>query len=109
MAICKRWLKVVQGLALSITQQGSVNAGHHEAWFLGLSVCRWQHGKGFFIQAMRAGSLKFHKRCEAIGVLPLHQILCFDIKLFQLINGQIDAATQSIFTHIAQDIGELKS
>ena len=38
----------------------------------------------------------------------LNALLGFDIKLLQLVDGQIDAPTQGVFAHITDDVGELK-
>ncbi len=57
----------------------------------------------------RAFGLELHQCDEAVRVLALQNLVRLDVKLLQLIDGQVNAATQRIFTHVADDVGELKS
>ena len=39
----------------------------------------------------------------------MHQVLRLDVKLFEFIDGQINAAAQCVFADITQDVGQLES
>lgn len=91
------------------TQQGAVNAGHHQPGFLAALVGRGQQAKSLFIQFVCAGCLVTHQGLKARRVLALQDVLGFDLKLLQLVDGQVNAPAHRVLAHVADDVGELES
>src|SRR5690625_1377427 len=58
---------------------------------------------------MSSLALVLHQCLKACAVLTIEYFLGANLKLRQLVLGQIDAATAGIVTNIPDDIGHLKS
>ena len=65
-------------------------------------------GQRLVVQAVRLLGLKAHEGGETVGIRALQNLVRLHIKLLQLADGQVNAAQHGVFTHVADDVGELK-